>query len=230
MISLQPELMDVDVLSTTCQEESSKFFRDEERDDRFCYELFRRALKLRNQHAWGALWNNYRNLVSGWLRKSSGFDSMTLTMDELITLSFERFWYAMSDPASFDRFASLPSLLQYLRTCCASTITDHLRRHTRERFLTDIDDAYYLASNEKPEHQLIEHEEQQRFWRKIQGLLNDDQEEALIQSYFLLGLKPRQIHKKYSHLFPDIQDVYRVKRNIMNRFRRDNDLKDFWQT
>lgn len=227
-MALQLDRMDVSALATHCQEESAKFFRDEVRDDSFCFELFRRALKLRNQHAWEAIWANYRNLVSGWLRKSSGFESASLPLDELITMSFERFWYATSNPDAFDRFTSLPALLQYLRTCCGSTITDHLRRHKRDQFLTDIDQAYYLASGKKPEHELIDKESQERFWRKVRGLLNDEQEETLIRAYFLLGLKPRQIHKRYPDLFPDIQDVYRVKRNIMNRFRRDEELKKIW--
>lgn len=225
----QPERMDVSVLTEACQRESGKFFRDQPTDDRFCYELFRRALKYKNQYAWEGLWATYRNLVSGWIRGYSGFEQTNTPLEELVTLSFEKFWFAFSNK-SIDNFPTLPALLQYLRLCCASTVTDRLRRRKRDRYLTDIDEAYYLASDQKPDNQVVEEEEREQFWYKIQDLLNDEQEKLLIRSYFILGFKPRHIHNKYPETFPTVQDVYRVKRNVMNRLRRAEELKEYWHS
>lgn len=225
----QPERMDVSVLTQACQRESGKFFRDQPTDDSFCYELFRRALKYKNQYAWEGIWATYRNLVSGWIRGYSGFEQTNTPLEELVTLSFEKFWFAFSNK-SIDHFPTLPALLQYLRLCCASTVTDRLRRRKRDRYLTDIDEAYYLASDQKPDNQVVEEEERNLFWYKIQDLLNDEQEKLLISSYFILGFKPRHIHNKYPEAFPTVQDVYRVKRNVMNRLRRAEDLKEYWHS
>lgn len=225
----QPQMMDVDDLSDACMKESAKFFRDEISDDRYCYELFRRALKLQNQHAWESVWKNYRNLVSGWVRNNGSFETANMSVDELVTLSFEKFWHAICTGRTFDGFPSLQALLQYLRTCCASAVTDSFRRHKHERFLIDIDDALSLAGSHRPEGQLIEDEERTLFWEKIQGLLQNESERLLIHSYFVIGLKPRQIQERYSGEFPAIQDVYRVKRNIMNRLKRADDLQDYWR-
>lgn len=225
----QPERMDVNDLTQACQRESGKFFRDQPTDDRYCYELFRRALKYKNQYAWEGIWATYRNLVSGWIRGYSGFEQTNTPLEELVTLSFEKFWFAFSNK-SIDNFPTLPALLQYLRLCCASTVTDRLRRRKRDRYLTDIDEAYYLASEQKPDNQVVEEEERELFWHKIQDLLNDDQEKLLIRSYFILGFKPRHIHNKYPETFPTVQDVYRVKRNVMNRLRRAEDLKEYWHS
>lgn len=223
----QPNRMDVNDLVDACQQESGKFFRDEPTDDRYCYELFRRALKDRNEYAWQALWETYRNLVMGWVRSTSGYDSTNTPLDELVTMSFEKFWKAFKNK-SFDDFPTLQTLLQYLRLCCASTVTDRLRRRRHDQLLTDIDDAYYIASGHKPERIVMEEEARHHFWQQVNTLLNDEQEELLIRSYFVYGFKPRQIHSRFPDSFPTVQDVYRVKRNVMNRLRRANELQEYW--
>lgn len=226
-MSVQYERMSLDVLCETCQRESSKFFREEVTDDRFCYELFRRALKHKNEYAWECLWRTYRNLVSGWIRASGGAELNTPT-EELITLSFEKFWHVFSaSSAMFDDFPSLPALLQYLRLCCASIVTDRLRRRKQERLLTDIDTVYHLASTDKPDRALLSQEERTRFWKHVLTLLNDETEVLLMRTFFIQGLRPRQIQQNHPDIFPTVQDVYRVKRNIMNRLKRDDDLRNF---
>ncbi len=224
-----PTRMDTDDLALLCQQESSKFFRDQPYEEQFCFELFRRALALNNQFAWEALYQTYGKLVRGWIRKCGGFDTLNMPLEELETLSFEKFWQATGERERFERFTSLRGILQYLRTCCASTVTDALRRRRMEHLLTDLDDAPHLASGHKPDVALLSQEQRYHFWQEVRALLNDTQEEIVVQYYFVLGFKPRQIQARFPEHFPGIQDVYRVKRNVMSRLRRSEVLQTFQQ-
>ncbi len=222
------DLMEVQALSEICKQETDKFFGDEVHDERYCWELFRRALALRNDYAWETIFETYGKLVRGWLRQCGGVDMLNIPMEELETLSFEKFWHATSHRRAFERFSSLRSLLQYLHTCCSSTVTDALRRRTRDSLLTDIAVVPSLHSHSHTERELEEREKQEHFWQQVCALLHDEQEERVLISYYVLGLKPREILDQFPDEFQDIQDVYRVKRNIMNRLRRSEELRTLW--
>lgn len=220
--------LDIDHVATRCAEESRIFFQGGTSDDSFCYELFRRAIVNRNSHAWELIFQQYRNLVSGWLRRNSAFSPVDSDVEELITITFTRFWHSLN-PTKFTRFESLQALLRYLQMCAGSAVTDRLRRRRHDQLLDPIERRQNEIFGETPEQTVLADVERARFWAEIRGMLNDEQEELLIYSYFVLGLKPRQIHARFSTQFPDIEDVYRVKRNVLNRLRRAPGLEAWWQ-
>ena len=41
------------------------------------------------------------------------------------------------------------------------------------------------------------------------------------------GMAPREIALRYPGLFGDVSDVYRLKRNLMDRLSRDKSLREF---
>jgi hypothetical protein len=43
----------------------------------------------------------------------------------------------------------------------------------------------------------------------------------------LFGYKPAEIHQHYPTVFPTVQDVYRVKRNLLERLRRNRALRAY---
>jgi hypothetical protein len=53
----------------------------------------------------------------------------------------------------------------------------------------------------------------------VQAELKDDEEQLVAKASFINGLTPRQILGRYPHRFTDIQAIYRVKRNILERLR-----------
>jgi hypothetical protein len=38
-------------------------------------------------------------------------------------------------------------------------------------------------------------------------------------------MKPGEISRHYQHLFPSVDDVYRIKRNVLERLRRNKRLQ-----
>lgn len=223
-MSLRPDLMDLSDLNDACQRESQRFFRDEPSDDRFCYEIFRRALAARNEDAWASIVQNYQNLVRGWLRRNSLLEAADTPLEELVTLSYERFWFAtMKLP--FTRFPSLRSILQYLSLCCGSAVTDRARRARRERYVTDIESQYHLSSDSRPEQTVIADEARAALWKEVERLVRDEAEQVVLNAYFKLGMPPRRIALEYPAQFHEVQEVYRVKRNLLNRLRNDAALR-----
>lgn len=225
MNSAAPERMDLTALSDACQRESSRFFNNADADNRFCYELFRRALKLRNNHAWEAIWTNYTNLVRGWLH-AAGAERLSIPRDELVTLSFERFWHAMSSRA-FEEFATLPALLKYLRLCCVCTVADLLRqsRHSDHVGLDEVND---IPTSNRPDQQVAGEESRTMLWQTIEKAVQNEQERVIVTGCYLYGMKPNQVFDKHTRLFESVNDVYRIKRNLFNRLRRLPELRNIW--
>jgi hypothetical protein len=72
---------------------------------------------------------------------------------------------------------------------------------------------------------VIGYERRQKFWGIVLGRLHDEKERLVIDESFVLGLKPREIYDKYPQKFTDVDEVYKIKQNILARLRRDPELK-----
>lgn len=230
-MNVKPALQraDVDELARHCAEESRLFFKGQPSDDHYCYELFRRAIVDRNSYAWDSIYQQYRNLVSGWVRRCSGFEAAGGDVEELVNFTFAKLWRSLT-PAKFSRFDTLQALLRYLQMCAGSAVTDRVRRRRNEQFLEPLEVLGTQASGERVEGHVLTEVERSRFWADVRQHLNDEQEEALVYGYFVLGLKPRQIYDQFGARFDAVEDVYRVKRNVLNRLRRATQLQTWWES
>ncbi len=216
--------MPIDVLAQRCAQERERFFKQEAADNRYCFELFRRAIVHRNEYAWEVIYHQYAPLVNSWVRRASGFQANPDDVDELVNQVFARFWQSIS-PAKFKGFSSLEKLLQYLRLCAGSVVTDALRRRKREARLTVYEPFLYSGNHQSLEQQALDRMEALGFWQDVCSRLTSEAEEKVIYAYFVLGLKPRQIQAAYPELFPNVELVYQVKRNVLNRLRRSDVLR-----
>jgi DNA-directed RNA polymerase specialized sigma24 family protein len=193
------------------------------RDD-FSRELFRRAICERDPGAWEALFGLYRSLVASWVRKHPAADSVQ-ARDDCVNLVFERFWVAVG-PDRFDEFPSTASLLKYLKVCVHAVLIDEVRaRRAAQQALatlpteegrTTAPDVGALAAVRLAEGEL---------WQSITREVADGLERLLLYLSAALDLSPRQIHARYPKLFPTVQDVYRTKRNVLDRLRRSHRLR-----
>lgn len=211
-------------LSERCVRQRDRFLSEGESDTRFCFEIMRRAIVERDERAWEVLVRNYDALVRGWVLKNSAFRATGVHVDEIVHLAFCRFWQSLT-PTKFREFDSLASLLQYLQMCTGSTIVELLRQaHSRQQTLS-LEHLVDVASDDQVESEVIERWQQLGFWREIRRFLKDEQEEIIVYRYFVQGLKPRYIHAEHPEQFPEVDDVYRVKRNVINRLRRAESLR-----
>jgi hypothetical protein len=104
---------------------------------------------------------------------------------------------------------------------------DTIRLMEQDRF-TDLEDISEEGSGEpSPEDQATDRFEQQALWNLLNSRLQDEKERAVIQGSFVLALKPQELLNHYRGLFTDIDEIYRVKQNIIARLRRDPEFRKF---
>jgi hypothetical protein len=209
-----------------CAQETELFFQRQAHDSRYCFELFRRAILEHDQSAWEMIHIQYQSLVSGWIQRHPAFESSGEEVQYFVNRAFEKIWAALT-PEKFSRFLELKPLLLYLKMCVHSVIVDHNR--LAEQFV-------WNAGPEEPaldsiayevilEDQAMEPVYRQQFWAWINSQLHDEKERLVIHGSFVLALKPRELYDRSQLMFEDVDEVYRIKQNVLARFRRDPEFK-----
>lgn len=223
----EPRLMDLGSLARRALAESRRFYRHEEYDSRYAYELFRRAMVERDEAAWGHIFEQYAPLVEHWVRRTGAFAVSGESSDFFVSAAFTRFWQAI--PASrFSAFPSLASLLNYLRRCATCVVIDSARSHAATDLLPEESINWNKQKLAHADEEATDRVSRAEFWRLIDGLLNTEAERLVVHQSFLLGMKPGDIYASHSDLFSDVNEVYTLKRNILARLRRSPELRGLY--
>jgi hypothetical protein len=83
------------------------------------------------------------------------------------------------------------------------------------------------TSNPVPEDEVADRMDNQSFWAWVNERLNDEKERLVLHGLFVLALKPRELCDHYQNMFADVEEVYRIKQNILARLRRDVEFRKF---
>lgn len=182
-------------------------------------QLFQRALTLGDDDAWCQLIERYQGLVLAWVRNHSRHDLAYRyhNSDYYVALAFERFWQATARNRSLT-FTSLESALSYLKASLNGAILDTLRTYTRPEMPLPEPGSLYtieLSCEDSPC--------EQELWDVIQNLLPTARERRVAYLLFYCGLKPREIVKFCQDEFPEVREVHRLRRNIVERLLRQAD-------
>src|SRR5256886_15591549 len=122
------ELLSINDLARCCSEETNKFLKQSVSNDRYCLELFRRAISKRDEDAWACIYQQYAPLVLTWVNQHQSATSL-LGLDgcaPLVNASFAKFSQALT-AAKMGNFDSLAAVLKYLKMCVHSVIADEVR-------------------------------------------------------------------------------------------------------
>jgi hypothetical protein len=207
-------------LESHCATESERFYRGQAHDTRFAYELFRRALVERDEVAWEYVFNHYRGLVESWVRRSGAFTSSGETSEYFVVSAFTRFWQAIT-AERFVSFNTLAALLHYLQLCAGCVVIDSVRAQSWAEEAM----VYARGVHVSPDEEAVERVNRVEFWGYINELLNDESERVVLYSSYVLGMKPGDIYSQRSDLFQNVNDVYNVKRNVLGRLSRNQELR-----
>lgn len=223
-----PKYLSLTDLARNCAQETELFFKRQNNDTRYCFELFRRAIREGDQSAWEIIYNHYQSLVTGWVRQHQGFENSGEEAQYFVTGAFGKISNILT-PEKFDKFLDLQSLLSYLKMCVHSVITDYVRTADRANLQVPFEElkSSVEADGPAPEKRVFDKLENQSLWAWITEKLNDEKERLVIQGIFVLALKPRELCDHYKNTFTDVEEVYRVKQNVLARLRRDSDFRKF---
>lgn len=193
-------------------------------DDAVTYACFRRAIVERDQRAWAALDCQYRPLVRHWVYQHPAWPGSGDDADYWTNRAFERFFVAVT-PERFAAFPALPSLLRYLKLCVHSTLLDAVR--AREAVALHLLEEDEHPSGEDVAERVSADLSGSELWAAILGVAQDEQERLAAQLCLALGMAPRAVHARCPEQFPSVADVYRVKRNLLDRLRRSPGIRAF---
>lgn len=207
------------ILGRRCQQETKRFWQRLPADPAFCHALFGLALANpqaeSSKEAWQQIHRIYHPQVVIWVKGHPVFPATGLEPETLADLALERMWVSFAlSPEKYGRFPqddadkALRALLRFLQTCVNSAVMKALTTPSPP----------LPESLPQPEPEPID---QAAFWRCIYQRLPDDKEKLLVDASFVSGLKPRQILALYPDLFGSIEEIYRLKENILARFKRD---------
>ena len=219
-------LFDVDRLADECADQTARFFSQVTHDTGYCYELFRRAIVGRNSYAWEKVYLIYHSLVASWVRRHSGLAVAGEEVDYFVNSAFEKIWSAMH-AEKFNRFEDLAGLLRYLQMCVHSVIVDHNRGNQVKTVTLEK-----LAQVPPPDAPIVEKAvtdqlEKKRLWQMVISQLKGEKELIVLRYSFLYDLKPSEIYAANLDRFDSLEEVYRVKRNLLSRLRRNPMLRQF---
>lgn len=213
-----PRSMSIGVLTTRCMEELHNYGQGAPSDERFGMELFYRALIQRNSLAWEAVQHCFHESMCRWLRNhplrdvACDYDSE----ENYVALGFARFWQAMVNKQD-GMFQSLGAAMKYLRACLHAGIIDTLRTYSRVRVVGLPEPGEAGEPSSEDDYDSGE------LWQVISHLIPQKREQRVAYLLYHCGLKPRAIVHFCYEEFNDVQEIYHMRRNIIERLRRNAD-------
>jgi DNA-directed RNA polymerase specialized sigma24 family protein len=212
-------------LAQQCAQETQRFFQHGNEKAQGCLELFQRAMISRQEEAWNYIYQQYEGQVRRWVQRHSMFGMTGETADYFVNLAFMRMWQAIT-PEKFARFSAINEIMRYLQMCVHSVIVDYLR--ARPRLAVSIEDASDQGMISTATHiatTVLDKVYQTQVWNMIGTRIRNQKEKIVLNCFYALDMKPREIYEEYPQIFRDVKEIYRIKENILARLRRDKELQ-----
>jgi hypothetical protein len=205
-------------LAEQCLLQLYAYRRGEPCDESYGLELFRRATVEGDAEAWACVQRCFSDTVLAWLRRHPSRATACCLESEAnyVALAFERFWQAITLSQQV-AFRTLAAALRYLRASLHGAILDTLRANSR------LKEVALPEPGEPGEPFLEEQAEASELWDVLQGMLPSRRERQLAYLLYHCGLKPRQIVRFCPQEWHDVQEIYHLRRSILERLMRNAD-------
>jgi len=183
-------------------------------------EVFQYALSQRNDESWNLLFTRFQGLVLTWMQNHPQRDltSRYHAPDYYVTQAFEQFRQATTRNPLLD-CSELPTALSYLKASLNGGILDTLRSCARSE--VPLPEAGQLHPAQRASEDLTSDGD---LWEAMKQLLSSSREQRVAYLLFHCGLKPREIVQYCPEEFPQVEEVYRLRRTLVDRLLRHDDL------
>src|SRR5207245_8581045 len=189
--------------------------------ERYYLVLFRRTIFRLDYDSWACIYQQYAPLVLTWVNQHQSA-APVLGQDgsaPLVNAAFAKFSQALT-PVKMDNFDSLAAVLKYLKMCVHSVIADEVRSRQARQYEEALESIEHEPASDDPADDVVSNISAQGLWQVIQQELYGEDERVLIYLAYIHGMKPSEISNQHHRLFPTVDDVYRIKRNVLERLRR----------
>ena len=204
--------MSIPMLAAQCLRELDNYRRGQPCTDMYGVELLRRATIQDDQQARAGVQHCFSRVVRGWLRcHPKREEACHLESEEhYVAQAFERFWQATaSNPRR--EFSTIAAALLYLRASLNGAILDTLRVYARPG------EVSLPEPGEAGEPQVEESTDSSAVWDILHTILSSPREQRLAYLLFHCGLKPWEIVRFCPQEWSDLQEIYCLRRTIMER-------------
>jgi hypothetical protein len=202
-------------LAAYCLAEIDHYRRGTPYTERYGLELFNRALLKSDQEAWVWVQHCFGGMVLGWVRRhpQRALACRLESEEHYVAQAFERFWQATACNQQVE-FSRLSAALQYLRASVHGAILDTLRTYQRSR---EVSRPVPGAAGEPFREDVTCDSE---LWDILKDLFPNPRELRLSYLLFHCGLGPREIVQHCSPEWSSVQEIYALRRTIMERVLR----------
>jgi hypothetical protein len=185
-----------------------------DRDETFemsSMELLRRAIAHGDQDAWAGFKQCLEEIVLTWLygHPSRQVVCRALCEKDLVVQAFKRFQQAAIQGQV--AFETLAGTLVYLQACLNGVILDTLRTLSRPK------ETSRLVLSQADEPRMGDQIDSGQIWEDFQTLLPRACERRLAYLLYHCGLEPQEIVHCCSQEWSDVQEIYRLQRNIVEQ-------------
>jgi hypothetical protein len=184
----------------------------EETFEVYCLELLRRAIAHGDQEAWAGFQQCLEETVVTGLHEHPSREAACrgLCEKDVVAQAFERFRQgAVQGQTAFE---TLAGVLVSLRANLHGVILERLRILSRPKEVSRL--VPELTGKPHVEDQLDSNES----WEVLQTLLPSARERRLAYLLYHCGLSPQEIVHCCPQEWSDVQEIYRLRRNIVERF------------
>src|SRR6266487_4064546 len=217
-----PEHLTISELLQEAHQEIQAYLRKQPTADACAFELFRRAIGQHEEQAWICLYELYHVVVGSWiLRRLPAVQREDL--EPLVNEVFAKFSRSIG-PERLKDFSSVGALLAYLKCCTGSALADHCRSQRarlREEPLLSLDQEPVV---EDFAGAIADQLAAQEVWAVVSREVPAREERLILAMVCVLGWSPAELQRRYPLVFPSIEDIYRRKRNVLERLRRNKKL------
>ncbi len=214
-----PEYLSVAEVCRRCREETARYQRREPHDDRFCWEMIRRAVGQRDDDCWQALTEIYHAAVAAWCRRAGGDPP---ALDDLVTEVWAKFWRHFT-LAKLAPDSGAAGVLKYIKMCARSVVMDHGRARSRDVPLESA--AHRADATPTPADTYAEQATRDELWQLVESSIRNERERVVMHLTYVVGMKPAEIAAESPDLFPSAKEVYSTTRNVLDRLRRSDRLR-----
>ncbi len=208
-------------LAQRCQEQTERFSRNELSDDRFCFELLRRALMFDLTDAFAHVYRIYERQVLAWLERDSRLARTHESAEHFANQAMSRFYFALRGP-KFARFPTLQSVLAYLKVTTISVVTQFLRD------MAPSDDPPVDGQEPgAPDPRLEQRLGAQELWARVCALLPEERDRWLAHCAFVQGMRPREIVRAFPSRWRSEREVTLALYRIRSILRADPGLREW---